>query len=91
MRAARKVRSRSGAYTKIIEISVPVRFYWVEDEYDGLEFGPIPEGTSKHQLSLIFDVLRSSMVLPSMKRAIIEEHLCDREEAVMDVEEMLGL
>lgn len=31
-------------YTEIVEIRVPCRFYFVGQEYDGVEFGPFAPG-----------------------------------------------
>ena len=55
--AVRKLRSKS--YPTIIEVTVPTRFYWTDEGFDGLEFGPLEE-CSKYQLhllSLILDTL----------------------------------
>ncbi len=39
----RKIRSKSG-YKDIIEVNVPVRFYWNKDDsFDGIEIGPLPK------------------------------------------------
>jgi len=48
---------RSKNYTKIIEIRVPLRLYWVDDEYDGFEFGSL-EKCSKYQLGLLNIVIK---------------------------------
>ena len=56
--AARKLRSRSGYYSKIIEVLVPTRFYWDEDgEFDGIEFGPFNRPVSRYQIGLIYQAL----------------------------------
>ena len=56
--SARKLRSRTGAYSKIIEILVPTRFYWDEDgEFDGIEFGPFNRPISRYQIGLIYQAL----------------------------------
>ncbi len=47
MNAIRKLRSKN--YEQVIEIQVPVRFYWTEDGYDGFEFGSL-EGCSRYVL-----------------------------------------
>lgn len=55
---ARKLPSRTGAYSKIIEILVPTRFYWDEDgEFDGIEFGPFDRPVSRYQIGLIYEAL----------------------------------
>jgi len=55
---ARKLRSRTGYYSKIIEILVPTRFYWDEDgEFDGIEFGPYHQTVSRYQLGLVDEAL----------------------------------
>ena len=56
--SARKLRSRTGAYSQIIEILVPTRFYWDEDgEFDGIEFGPFERPVSRYQIGLIHEAL----------------------------------
>ena len=56
--SAHKLRSRTGYYTKIIEILVPTRFYWDEDgEFDGIEFGPFNRPVSRYQIGLIYQAL----------------------------------
>lgn len=47
---------KSNIYAKIIQVNVPIRFYWHEDGFDGIEFGPIPT-TTKYQLNLLHEVL----------------------------------
>ncbi|MEE9569001.1 MAG: hypothetical protein V3W37_06410 [Candidatus Binatia bacterium] len=35
------IESKTGAYGKILQVNVPVRFYWdTNGEFDGVEFGP---------------------------------------------------
>ena len=53
--AAQKVRSKY--YDKIIQVNVPVRFYWAEGEFDGIEFGPFEKPVSQYQIHLIFEAL----------------------------------
>jgi len=50
MKNASKLRSKY--YSKIIEINVPMRFYWADTDFDGVEFGEFNE-ISKWQLSLV--------------------------------------
>ena len=41
MTQVRSVQPVEGSYyTEIIEVSVPTRFYWGADGFDGIEFGP---------------------------------------------------
>ena len=54
MNKIRKLRSKT--YPQVIEVQVPVRFYWNEEEYDGFEFGPL-EGCTRHQLRLLDNVV----------------------------------
>jgi len=49
-------KKRSQIYSTIIEVGVPVRFYWSDGEYDGFEFGPLC-GCSKHQIGLLKTVI----------------------------------
>ena len=51
---AEKIKSRN--YIKVIQVNIPVRFYWAEDGFDGIEFGPLPK-TTKHQLNLLHETL----------------------------------
>lgn len=54
----RKIKSKY--YEKVIEVRVPVRFYWTKDNtegYDGLEFGPFPKGLSSWSKKLIYEIL----------------------------------
>jgi len=53
--SAKKLRARY--YDKIIEINVPIRFYWVDGEFDGIEFGPFEKPISKYQIHLIYEAL----------------------------------
>lgn len=54
MNQVRKLRSKY--YTKILEVNVPVRFYWT-DIYDGFEFGEFKEGLTKYQKSLLNELM----------------------------------
>lgn len=49
---------KSNIYNRIIQVNVPTRFYWNENGFDGIEFGPIPKIT-KHQLQLLDETLTS--------------------------------
>ena len=56
MRNLRKLRSK-GNYGKIIEVLVPIRFYWtIEGEFDGLEMGPFDKVT-EYEKRLCRDIL----------------------------------
>jgi len=55
--AAQKIRSRTRYFDKIIQVNVPVRFYWAEGEFDGIEFGPFEGTVSRHQEQLVHEVL----------------------------------
>ena len=57
----RKIRSRN--YKKIIEVTAPIRFYWSEDGFDGVEFGPFDEKISKYQIKLIHEILNQMLKL----------------------------
>jgi len=54
MNLIRKLRSKN--YDTVIEVRVPVRFYWADDGYDGFEFGPL-EGCTKHQIKLLEEII----------------------------------
>jgi len=53
----RKLRSKF--YKKIIEVRVPVRFYWTEDGFDGIDVGPLDERYTKHCRRLLMDILET--------------------------------
>ncbi len=55
MNKIRKLHSKN--YDKVIEVQVPVRFYWVKDEYDGFEFGSLVD-CSRYQLRLLDQVIK---------------------------------
>jgi len=55
--AAQKIRSRTGLYDKIIQVNVPVRFYWAEGEFDGIEFGPFERPVPRYQIRLVYQAL----------------------------------
>ena len=52
---ARKIPSKF--YAKIIEVNTPIRFYWVGDDFDGIEFGPINRPLSRYQIRLLYEAL----------------------------------
>jgi hypothetical protein len=54
MNNIRKLRSRN--YGKVIEVRVPVRFYWDKEGYDGFEFGPCA-GCSQYEYRLLHQVI----------------------------------
>jgi hypothetical protein len=54
-RAVEKLKSSN--YQTIIQVNVPVRFYWTTEGYDGLEFGPLPYSMTKYQLGLLTKIL----------------------------------
>lgn len=56
------IPSKTGNYSRIIEVNLPVRFYWYIDEqgqeqYDGLEFGPIPDNMSDKEHAMLVVLL----------------------------------
>ena len=72
-------KTHSKYYKQIIEIKVPVRFYWTEDGYDGFEFGSL-EGCSKYQVKILDDVIKQ-LCTQQNNSAIIEylkEHYKDK-------------
>lgn len=78
----RKLRSHSGAYKQVIEVRVPVRFYWAEDGFDGVEFGPL-RGLNKYQHSLIRAIVNEFMEL--MKAQSVTEADCKAVTKVPDI------
>jgi len=47
---------RSKNYEKVIEVRVPIRFYWSEDGFDGIEIGPYKDnnvGTMRNTTELL--------------------------------------
>lgn len=49
---------RSTCYGRVIQVNVPMRFYWDEDgEFDGMEFGKFKKKLNKYQSALIYEVL----------------------------------
>ena len=51
----RKIRPK--VYKKIIEVRVPIRFYWDEKGFDGIELGPFDKKLSRHCRRLLYEVL----------------------------------
>ncbi len=50
----RKYHSKN--YSKVIEVKVPVRFYWDGDNYDGFEFGSLLD-CSPYQIKILGEVI----------------------------------
>jgi len=44
-------------YRRVIQVNVPTRFYWDESGFDGVEFGPFPDGMTSEEESLVFEAL----------------------------------
>ncbi len=40
-------------FTEVIEVRVPVRFFWEGDVFDGIEFGPFTETLQEWQEDMI--------------------------------------
>ena len=60
--AIRKLRSKN--YQEVIEVLCPVRFYFPnEDEFDGVELGPFPDGMTRYQIGLVYHLLDRLKVL----------------------------
>ncbi len=56
--SVKKVPSKSGNYGLMVRVFVPATFFWNHDgSYDGVEFGPFPEETSRYQFRLLDKVL----------------------------------
>ena len=67
LKLCHKIRSK--LYKQIIEVRVPVRFYWDEDGFDGIEFSPLAK-LNKYQLGLINDVLNELMMLMGQSQEV---------------------
>lgn len=57
MNEIRKVKSKTGGYVKIIEINAPIRFYWTENGFDGIEVTFNSKLFTPHQSKLFDEVL----------------------------------
>ena len=55
---AQKVKSK-GSYSKVIQVNAPVRFFWIDGTFDGIEIGPVPDDTTRYQRSLIIDAVKA--------------------------------
>lgn len=88
MKAVQKLKSKN--YSLVIQINVPVRFYWVGDKYDGLEFGPIPSETSKYQHKLMRKLLLRLPNSNISEEKIIEKHLRNRESAIKEAQSIIN-
>lgn len=64
-KSVRKVTSKTGAFDTIIELLVPVRFYWDKvGKFDGMEVGSSKRGLTRYEIRLldqVFDVLAGSI------------------------------
>ena len=69
-----RVRSKT-RYFEIIEVRIPVRFYWTEDGFDGIEIGPFADDTTQYELKLVARILGTMEELMESapdKRVIVE-------------------
>lgn len=64
----RKLRSKN--YAAIIESVVPTRFYWDEEGFDGIEFGPF-NNLTRHERQLC------DLPLYAISTGIISRHIVD--------------
>lgn len=69
--ATQQLTSLAG-YDKIIQINVPIRFYWADGKFDGIEIGPIPDGTTAYQHRLIREVTNQIMALMELAHNCIK-------------------
>ena len=60
---------RSKFYRQIIEVRVPIRFYWDEDGFDGVEFGPLI-GLNQYQHRLVGNILDELMKLMKQSQEV---------------------
>jgi len=74
MKTAQKIRSKTGAYSLIIQINVPIRFYWdTDNNFDGIEFGPFERPVPRYQLKLIDEALDAMCKLMGIEPEIKEQ------------------
>ena len=69
-----KIKSKN--YNKVIRVNIPTTFYWTEDGFDGLEFGPIPK-TTRHQLNLLHEILIGMNMDIVLKKELKKELIPD--------------
>jgi len=62
MNEVRKIRGRTGNYIKIIEVNAPIRFYWTEDGFDGIEASFNARLLTPYQKRLFDNVLEAVRV-----------------------------
>ena len=58
---------RSKIYPKVIQVFLPTRFYWNENGFDGIDFGPMPETTTSYQHRLLIQILNTLQELLEKK------------------------
>jgi len=56
-KAIRKIPSKN--YDEVIEVLCPIRFYWVNGDFDGVELGPLPPDLPKSERRLITHLCKS--------------------------------
>jgi len=69
---------RSKIYDTIIELRVPIRFYWDENGFDGIEFGPLDK-CSRYQFGLLKVILEQISYTNECSKVIdyMREHKMD--------------
>ena len=70
---------RSKSYKKVIEVTVPVRFYWSEDGFDGIEIGPLRDNRpgTKRSFTELLNRIEELMVLAYPARTEIPKPFLD--------------
>jgi len=59
---AQLTKKRSKDYGDVIEVNVPVRFYWSKDDkFDGIEIGPLKDGEISKEEKKVMDRLLSKV------------------------------
>ncbi|MDD4984995.1 MAG: hypothetical protein PHQ43_04280 [Dehalococcoidales bacterium] len=70
-RLSRCRKQRSSHYETIIETNLPMRWYWTEAGFDGIEFGPLPQ-LSNHQMRQLDAILDNIGALIECSHALME-------------------
>lgn len=86
-------KRHSKNYSKVIEVNMPVSFYWDENEYDGFEF--MVANCSKYQLNLVHELgnfLNYQMYCSKLFEYMKINHLTELTKIIEDMDsERLGI
>ena len=70
-RLSRCRKQRSSQYKTVIETNLPMRWYWTEEGFDGIEFGSLP-GLSRHQKHQLDVILENIGALVECSSALFD-------------------